>query len=588
MSLLVADGVHKWFADRLVVRGASLRLSRGDRVGLIGPNGCGKTTLLALLAGAIEPDAGVVRHAADVRVGRVEQDEAVLDVTIDSYVAPARKRIDALEAEMRQLEPLLADDAAALDRYGEIAAAFEHAGGYRFAAEMSRVLGALGFSDTDGPRLVSTLSQGQRARLGLARILLEDPAIMLLDEPTNHLDVSALEWLERFLVERERTFVAVSHDRYFLDRVTTRTLAFEGPDVRAHRGGYSAYARRLASAARPRHARERAREPKPAWRLSGPRPRAAWLIETTPLVVGYDAERPVATAPALRVPVGARIALVGPNGSGKTTLLRTLLGEVPALEGYVRSTSEARAAVLPRSSEASRAAMSGTVLEAFRDATGQTEQEARDLLARFRFRGDEALRDRRALSGGERRRLALATLVARPANLLVLDEPTEHLDVEMRETLERALLAFEGTLLVASQDRYFVDRLANAVWLVADGGVRPFDGNYSAMRRQAETVSAPPPAPATLRAARRQARPRGRSVRPDRVTARNAATLAELEARIAQIERRLGSLAQRVAEIAQAGNYLETRRVGEEYAELERSLRQLYDEWASSASGDSR
>jgi ATP-binding cassette subfamily F protein 3 len=296
----------------------------------------------------------------------------------------------------------------------------------------------------------------------------------------------------------------------------------------------------------------------------------------------------VATTPALRVLVGARIALVGPNGSGKTTLLRTMVGEVPALEGYVRSTSEARAAILPRSADASRAASSGTALETFRDATGLTEQEARDLLARFRFRGDEVLRGVTALSGGERRRLALATLVARPANLLVLDEPTEHLDVEMRETLERALLAFEGTLLVASHDRYFVDRLANAVWLVADGGVRPFEGNYSAMRRQTETATAPRTAPASPRAARRTGRPGGRSGRPERVAARNAATLAELEARIAQIERRLSSLAQRVTEIAQAGNYLETRRVGEEYAELERSLRQLYDEWASSAADDAR
>ncbi|MGH2450103.1 MAG: ATP-binding cassette domain-containing protein, partial [Candidatus Limnocylindria bacterium] len=249
MSILSVQAVGKRFGERLVFTDVSFRVSRADRVGLVGLNGCGKSTLLRIAAGLDEPDAGKVAVARGARIGFLRQ-ELLTDVpgTVEEHAREAAVRLRALEDELRSLEPALRDGGAeALERYADAQHRFEHAGGYDFEGVLRRVLGGLGL-DALAPREARTLSGGERTRLGLARLLLDDPDLLLLDEPTNHLDLAALEWLERFLLERELTLVIASHDRWMLDRVSTRTLSFEpsregGSTVVAYRGGYSAYTR---------------------------------------------------------------------------------------------------------------------------------------------------------------------------------------------------------------------------------------------------------------------------------------------------------------------------------------------------------
>ena len=646
MSLLTVSGLARRYADRTIFRDVGFRVARGDRVGVIGPNGSGKSTLLRAIA-AREADEGSIVLSKNTRLGFLEQELDPGAGTIRDLVDSARSRLDAMETELRSLEPRLSDPAA-LERYGEVQHAFEHAGGYDFEAQASRVLGGLGLGAIDSARALATLSGGERARASLAALLLSDPDLLLLDEPTNHLDLAALEWLETFLLEGERSLVVVSHDRYFLDRVTARTLVLDRGTLRAYRGGYSAYARESAREAielerrtarqaraverdeafiereragqRARQARGRMKRLAKLEPIAEPerrstihwRPEAAPLgsdtvIETTTLSVGFDA--PILRAPALRVPRGARVAIMGPNGSGKTTLLRVLLGERFALEGHVRAAPGARVAHFAQSGSA--AAPDGAVLEVMRGSVPLSEQQARDHLARFLFRGEDVFREARTLSGGERARLSLAILAARSANVLALDEPTNHLDLDAREALEQVLSEFEGTILLVTHDRYLADKLATHTWLAERGDLRTFEGNYSQMKKALEAADkdleidrrrsvsrpgGPPRGPGSGRrpgaappAGRRGSGiAEGKAIRDPapgergagRAAARATKRLTDLETRIAALERKLEELAQKVAEVAALGNFMESRRVGQEYADLERALRELYDEWA--------
>ncbi len=648
MSVLSVQAVSRRFADRVLFSEVSFRLADGDRAGLVGPNGTGKTTLLRIAAGIDAPDGGSVALARGARVALLRQ-ELLIEATpgtVREHAAGAASHLRELEAELRDLEATLgtADDAA-LAHYSDVQHRFAHAGGYDFDSLVDRVLAGLGLGAL-AARTVATLSGGERTRLGLARILLDDPDVLLLDEPTNHLDLAAIEWLESFLVERRITALVASHDRWFLDRVTSRTLALEpsaSPDAPAdfglaeYRGGYSHYARqraereaslgraaarqateiartedfirRYGAGQRAKEARGRAKKlarveriaaPRRArshgWRLEAAHLASETVLESTPLTIGYGA--PLLRTPALRVGRGARVAIVGPNGAGKTTLVRSLVGDLTPLDGHVTSAPTARVALLAQA----QADLAGerSVLDALRDASGQDEQAARDLLARFLFRGEEVFRPVGVLSGGERSRLALARLAAREANLLVLDEPTNHLDVAAREALELVLEEYQGTMLVVSHDRYFIDRLATELWVIASGSLSRFEGNWSAYQRarvaaQAGAATARATGQAGPAAARtavrgsagappaRAARGRAEAARPPAHAPRAS---AEIEARIAAMEEQVKALQARIEEIAASGNYLETRRVGREYEDLDASLRALYEEWAAARGDD--
>jgi ATP-binding cassette subfamily F protein 3 len=648
VSVLSVQAAGRRFADRVLFSDVSFRLTRGERVGLIGPNGTWKSTLLRIVAGLDTPDTGSIALARGTRIGFLQQELLVdVDGTVEAHARGAAEHLTELERDLRAMEHDLASgDPELLERYADAQHHFEHAGGYDFEATLGRVLSGLGL-DALRDREVRTLSGGERTRLGLARLLLDDPDLLLLDEPTNHLDIAALEWLERFLVERDLTAVVASHDRWFLDQVTSRTLSFEpaaqGSKVVEYRGGYSRYARqradrdasltraaarqqeeiarteeyidRFRAGQRSKQSRGRAKQlarleriesplgtATHRWSLEAAHLAGATVLESTPLAVGHG-ERVVVRTPPLRVERGARIAVVGANGAGKTTLVRTLVGQLPALEGYVSSAPTARVAFLAQA----QAELTGdeTVLDSLRDATGLDEQSARDLLARFLFRGEDVFRSVGVLSGGERSRLALARLSAREANLLVLDEPTNHLDLAAREQLEAVLDGFAGCLLFVSHDRYFIDKLAGEIWDIRDAGLKRYQGRWTAFEKaRDEGRPLPDPATTALSAERGRAvvpararsekppkpaaRP-GRAERPGAQPRRTASRVRKvegvraLEARISAMELQLSQLAKKLEDIALSGDFMETRRIGSEHADLEASLRKLYEEWSAHA-----
>ena len=649
MSVLSVQAAGRRFADRVLFSDVSFNLAHGDRAGLIGPNGTGKSTLLRIVAGLDSPDSGSIALARGTRVGFLQQELLVdVDGTVEEHARGAAAHLAELEHALRALEHELASgDAQLLEQYADAQHHFEHAGGYDFEATLARVLSGLGL-DALRDRQVRTLSGGERTRLGLARLLLDDPDLLLLDEPTNHLDIGALEWLEKFLVEQDFTLLTSSHDRWFLDRVTSRTLSFEpagqGSKVVEYRGGYSQYARqradrdasllkaasrqqeqiakteeyidRFRAGQRSKQSRGRAKQLARLERIDAPQQTAqhgwtldaahlagATVLETTPLAVGHG-ERVVVRTPPLRVERGARIGVVGANGAGKTTLVRTLVGQLPAIDGFVSSAPTARVAFLAQA----QAELTGdeTVLEALRDSTGLSEQDARGLLARFLFRGDDVFRSVGVLSGGERSRLALAQLSAREANLLVLDEPTNHLDLAAREQLEAVLGGFEGCLLFVSHDRYFIDKLASEIWDVADARLLRYEGGWTNFEKArdegrplpdptftAQLPGGPPVAPVAKRppvAVRRTTATRAAAEPPARQGSRRTASkvrkvegVRALEARIAAMELQLTQMAKKLEDVAQAGNFMETRQLGTEHAELERALKALYEEWSASA-----
>ncbi len=666
MSLISVQAVGRWFGDRELLKDVSFRVGSGDRIGLVGPNGTGKTTLLRMAAGLDEPDAGNVAYARGTRLGFLRQ-ELLEDATgtVDEHARGAAAHLRELERELREMEHALGNaDQEMLERYSDLQHHFEHAGGYDFEATLRRVLSGLGLMELVD-RQVATLSGGERTRLGLARLLLDDPDVLLLDEPTNHLDVAALEWLETFLIERQLTALVSSHDRWFLDKVTSRTLSIEDRTVIEYKGAYTHYTRqradreaaqataagrqaeeiarteefirRYGAGQRSKEARGRGKKlarlerieapthaTKHTWSLEASDLGSETVLQTTSLAVGYTS--PVVRSGPVRIGRDARVAVVGPNGAGKTTLVRTLVGDLTPIDGYVSTAPMVRVAYL----EQAQAELTGTetVLQTMRTSSGLNDQQARDLLARFLFRGQDVDRAVGVLSGGERARLALARLSVREANLLVLDEPTNHLDLAAREQLELVLQDFGGTILFVSHDRYFIDKLASELWLIDGGLLRRWEGNWSSYQRERSAGREPTVVEYTdeeerrrrdretgrdrgLSRAERVARPAtGRAADEPRrregdASTRQAAGAAQaptrrnlrsspvrrvnptraLEARIEAMELQLKQLTEKVAQIAQSGNYLETRRVGEEHAALEHSLRTLYEEWAA-VSGD--
>lgn len=553
MIVLRVTDVQKSWGSRSVLRGCSLAVDARDRIGVIGANGAGKSTLLRMLAG--EPvDAGEVARAPHVRVALLPQELPELDGTVWEAALEAAEEIQTLRQELAILAAALAQAPHRQDllhRYGEVQEMLEQAGGYDLEARVQVVLCGLGLSKRMWDQPVRVLSGGERTRLNLARTLLRSPDLLLLDEPTNHLDVAALEWLEGFLSRFPGAVVIASHDRRFLDAAIHRIAEIEDGALHEYRGNYTAYRqtkeqqRMAATAAYERHRQEvervrefvrrqldRARQiqrgpkegrdyygrvaKKVAKRGQAARKRLDRLAAQAPLRprepqrVHLHLENAQRGGPALAhlrnvtkafgdrllfsnvhatVGRGDRVGLIGPNGSGKTTLMCMLAGmDVPS-HGEVWRGSGVRAGLLPQMP--AWPADGRRVLDVALDA-GLTPAEGRAMLAALLFRGDRIFDRVEALSGGERTRLAILELIARETNLLLLDEPTNHLDLPARERLEEVLEAYSGTMMIASHDRYLLDRLCTVIWSIEDGTVRVYPGNYRDFRT-ARNFSPPSP-----------------------------------------------------------------------------------------------
>jgi ATP-binding cassette, subfamily F, member 3 len=549
MILLDVQDVRRHFGPEPVLDGVTFEVRPGERIGLVGPNGSGKTTLLRILAGRDDADAGSFQRHAAVHLGYLEQQPRFEPGrTLHDEARDALAALISLEEEAQSVAAAIGETTDEAEHH-RLAARFDHLqhelqrrDAYNLDYKIERVLDGLRFTRAARNQPVDSLSGGEQNRLMLAKLLLAEPNLMLLDEPSNHLDIEATEWLEEFLVESSAAMIVVSHDRYFLDKVTNRTLELFRGTVDSYAGNFSAYwqqkgerllvqrrtyekqqieiektkdfIRRNAYGQKHSQAEDRRKkldriEPVPPPReIAAPPmgfPAAARsgdiALRADGLAKSYD--RPLFADVSMQVIRGERWAVLGPNGCGKTTLLRCLLGLAPPDRG----TAVLGTGVVVGYFDQQLAGLDedAPAYDSIRPPHKQfNDQQRRDLLARFGVTGDTALQKVGSLSGGERCRVALARLAAADANFLVLDEPTNHLDLWARDALENALRNFDGTAVFVSHDRYFVNRVADHLLVVEGDGVRPIEGNYETYQQflkrradeEAEETSAANPKPA--------------------------------------------------------------------------------------------
>ncbi|PMP75233.1 MAG: ABC transporter ATP-binding protein [Chloroflexus aggregans] len=627
MTLLNANNLSKYYGAELIFHEVSFQIARGEKVAIVGMNGAGKSTLLRIIAGHETPDSGSLSLARGTRVAYLAQETRFRDEdTLWQAMEAALAEIQQWRRELAALEARLADTnapdwEAVMERYGELSTRFEHAGGYEIEQRIERALHGLGFQPDQFHRQMGQFSGGQKTRAALAAALLSDPDLLLLDEPTNHLDMQALEWLEQFLRAWDGTLIVVSHDRYFLERVTKRTLELSFNRLEDYPGSYEKYLalkaermeRRLkeykaqqefierteefiwrykaGQRAREAKGREKRLErlkreqmierPKEAAKLQvalDSQLRSGELVlRLDGVIVGYQVphgrSNALLRADDLTIRRGERVGLLGPNGAGKTTLLRTLIGQLTPLQGTVRFGHEVRVGYYAQGHDVLQ--WDNTVLaEVLRVAPSLGEGAARNLLARFLFTGDDVFKRIADLSGGERSRVALAQLTLLPGNMLLLDEPTNHLDIDAREALEAVLKEYTGTILFVSHDRYFIDALADKLWIIEQGRIRQFVGNYSDYMASQQAVE-PEPATKPVAAKVTPAKP----PRPDQAERAKQRRLAALEAEVTALEQDLARLSSELDAASQARDIARLTALGAQYAELERLLADKYAQW---------
>lgn len=626
MSLLSARNLHKYYAASPILVDINCNLERGERVGLIGRNGSGKTTLLRLLAQLEDYDAGEISMANGTQLGYLTQGVELPDtMTVWQVASSALGAVMQLEAKLRQLEQAMGQPsviaepeklAKVMAEYTRTNAEFERLGGYDSEVQVRSVLNGLGLPEPVWAQPLGSLSGGQRTRVALAKLLLEQPDILFLDEPTNHLDVEAIAWLEGNLAAYQGALLIVSHDREFLDNVVAKIWELSGHSLVTYAGNYSAYLLQKEERAKRQELmqRQQQREREQLEQLvakfkAGTRATMAknWekrLARMEPIHLdrkqkslrlalhtkrrsGNDVltiqglskaypNKPLFTNFSAEVKSRERIALLGPNGSGKTTLLKILLGEVPGDTGRLRWGASIDLGYFSQDLRLPDEAVS--VLESLLAGTKLLPAEGRSYLARFLFVGDAVFQPVSTLSGGERNRLILAKLLLTQANVLVLDEPTNHLDIPAREVLEQALNEYSGTLFIVSHDRYFLRRMATRVWHFEAGGIKDYQMNYAGFLSELALDAIPTPV-AKSRVSE-AAKAKQEPVRP--TPEQLVQGLYELEQRIADLENERDSLYAQMADptLYEQGGGQETVL---HCRQVEQALQELYVRWERQA-----
>ena len=629
MPILTASNLTLLYGEIEIFAGIDLQIEERDRIGIVGPNGAGKTSLIRILAGELEANAGSVTWQRGVRVGYVPQTPAqALDGTVLDEVIQAFARLRHVEDELASsaLDIQVADGAArraAERRYDALLREFEALGGYDYEYRMERVLDGVGLPSETLATPAADASGGERTRAALARALLSDPDFLILDEPTNYLDFRGLDWLEDFLSGFTGGFMVVSHDRYFLDKVANRILEIDSGKLQSYPGNFTkyralkeeqlrrqlieyerqqeyiareeAFIRRYKAGQRAREARGRATRLEKLERIQKPHSseeihlgsmstfRTGQIaLRTSKLAVGYQQNGhgvQLLTVADTQLERGSRTAIIGSNGIGKTTLLRTLLGETPPISGSASLGYNVEPGYYSQGS--ADLPQRSTVIDALIDARNLRIPDARNYLARFLFRGDDVFKSTAALSGGERSRLALARLLITEPNLLVLDEPTTHLDIPSREALESALQNYGGTMLFVSHDRRLISLLASQLWIVEEGRASLFRGTFEEWIRGRQLT----PQPHTQKVSIGAPKVRSRQSNKNRRTAaakRRAkqAVVRDYETLISELESQLAEINAALQSATERQNVTEIARLGSEYNTTQARLDQAWDEWS--------
>ena len=598
-----------------ILDGLTFQVQHGERVGILGRNGAGKTTLFRLMTGEITEDRGDIDIARGKRLGLVSQIPRYPEgYTVEDVLATADARLDAMQQRMRELEKLMSvsDDRAILGEYDDLMNRFEMLGGYDAEVRRAKVANGLDIPPAMREQLFDSLSGGEKTRVNLARLILEDTDILLLDEPTNHLDMRATEWLEDYLLRFKGTVLAISHDRWFLDTVAQRIVEIVDGKAVLYNGNYSFYVeekrRRYEEALKQyeKNQKEIAHLQKAAddlhlWAFMGndklhkrafsmekrierlqkaERPaeekklsvrfrekeffgdEVLWLSEVSK---SYG-DRVLFSDVELLIEAGERIALVGDNGTGKSTLLKCITGEETPDTGWIREGPSVKDAYLPQlvSFDDPERDMVETMLW----EAGCDHQTARDRLAAFGFRGEDVFKTVSVLSGGAQSRLRLCVLMRADINFLMLDEPTNHLDLISREWMEDALSDYGEALLFVSHDRWFIEKFATRIWYLHNGRIEDFKGGFAAWRefeKRRESLEQTKKAAAREKAPRRRTEPNR-----DRQRSRVEREIEKAEAAIAALE----------AEMAEsAADYVKLMELEQKKAEADTALEELYIRW---------
>ncbi len=599
-----------------VLDGLSFTVNSGERVGILGPNGCGKTTLFRILMGDLFPDSGTVSIAPGKRMGLISQIPVYPESwTTEDVLRDAQRRLYAIAGRLDELALQMETDQspALLHQYDKLSDEYRRLGGYSIEADRSRVANGLMIPAAMREQLFSSLSGGEKTRVNLARLILEDTDILLLDEPTNHLDLQATEWLENYLLHFKGTVLTISHDRYFLDRVVQRCVEISEGRAELYSGNYSFYVeerqRRFEEKLKQYEKDQakieqltRAAEQIHLWAFMGADKlhKRAFSMEkrieklqqsekpveqkklqvkfrqrefcgdevlvTEGLAKSYGDKRLFHDL-SLTVTGGERIALIGDNGTGKSTLLKLIMHQETPDAGYLYLGPSVRSAYLPQL--VSFTADSRSALDTMLYDCRCQPQEARDRLAAFGFRGEDVFTPVSALSGGERSRLRLCMLMGSDINFLILDEPTNHLDIASREWMEDALSDYEQTLLFVSHDRYFIEKFANRIWALDGGEITDYRGGYRDYAAWRERQIAFAQTEQTVQRKKAEAK-------PPRTPSRDK-QLARVEREIEKLEEKLKELTALAEEYAT--DYQKLMALDAEKEELNRQLLDRYEAW---------
>ena len=623
IEIQVSGLVKSFEVGRNVLDGLTFQIDQGERVGLLGRNGAGKTTLFRILTGELEPDEGTVTIGQGRRVGLISQIPVYpAGFTVEDVLRSAFSRLESLGEEMRQLESRMAageSDPALLRRYGTLSERFEAFGGYDTDVAVNKIANGLSISREMREQLFDSLSGGEKTRVNLGRLILEDTDILLLDEPTNHLDLHATEWLEEYIRSFRGTVVVISHDRYFLDRTVTRVIEVQDGKAEFYSGNYSFYAvekERRYQERMKQYEKEQAKiaqleksaEQLRLWAFQGmdktyrraismekriermrttAKPTKAKkmdarfnaaefhgdeVLSIRNLAKSYG-DKHLFEGITLRVEGGERIALIGDNGTGKTTLIKMIVGELYPDDGRIRTGPQVKEAYLPQVVHFDHPDWN-LVENMMAAKRGLSAQSARNRLAAYDFRGEDVLKPVSVLSGGEQSRLRLCMLMDDEINFLILDEPTNHLDIDSREWIEEAVEAYDGTLLFVSHDRYFINRFATRIWEVAGGTITDYPmgfAQYRQVKAQEEAEKQEPPKPVKEKPVTERPQ-RGNKAQQ---AARRQLTICERD--IAKAEERMAALEADME--AAACDYEKLNELVKEKEAAQTELDALYERW---------
>ena len=624
IEIQAKDIVKSFEVGNPVLNGLSFQIESGERVGLLGRNGAGKSTLFKILTGELDYDTGQLTIAPGQRAGLISQIPVYPEqFTVEDVLRTAFGRLEKLSAEMRQLESRMESgdtDAALLRRYDTLSERFTRFGGYDTDVAVNKIVNGLSIPDAQRRQLFRNLSGGEKTRVNLARLILEDTDILLLDEPTNHLDLHATEWLEAYLDGFRGTVLAISHDRYFLDRTVKRILELDAGKVTSYTGNYSAYAvererreleqarrykkeqaeiERLSETARKMHEHntellhkrafsiekriERMRtvsRPVQKRKLDARFTAAEFhgdeILSLRNLSMSYGEKR-LFDGISLKIEGGERIALIGDNGVGKSTLLKLIMGEEYPDAGRIRIGAQTRISYLPQVMEFENPAFTllDTMLSAKRNLSAQS---ARNRLAAYDFTGEDVFKPVYVLSGGEQSRLRLCMLMDDETNLLILDEPTNHLDIASREWIEDAVEAYDGALLFVSHDRYFINRFATRIWELADRTITDYPmgfTQYRAMKAQEEADKLRQQEAERVEAARERKAAKPVRGGKQQQSAKRQLTICERD--IARLEEKIAALDTSME--AFATDYEKLTELSAERESVQAELDTLYERW---------